>query len=243
MSPSGACASTRNTSFIGAEVNHLCPCRVYSPSTDGRRRASVTLARTSEPPCFSVIPMPASAPAFSRDRAQPGVVGRRRRAAASTPWRSRRRPAAPAPRRTSSRSGSRGPARSATRRRSRRRGARGRAASSDVPGRRLQAVADRRAPSASATTGGSAPRRCGCRSGRSGTSSGSCRLASIPCSRASAEPATRAELGAGPRPTSAERVPGDRLDEGGVARSRCCGRRAAGPGSWLPGCRAVMSLP
>ncbi len=28
VSPSGAWASTRNTSFIGAEVNHLCPCRV-----------------------------------------------------------------------------------------------------------------------------------------------------------------------------------------------------------------------
>ena len=28
-------------------------------------RATVVLARTSEPPCFSVIPMPASAPGFS----------------------------------------------------------------------------------------------------------------------------------------------------------------------------------
>ena len=36
--PPAACASTRNTSFIGADVNHLWPCRVYSPSTDGRRR-------------------------------------------------------------------------------------------------------------------------------------------------------------------------------------------------------------
>ena len=64
VSPPGAWASTRKTSFIGAEVNHLWPCRVYSPSTEVGR-ASVTLARTSEPPCFSVIPMPASAPAFS----------------------------------------------------------------------------------------------------------------------------------------------------------------------------------
>ena len=51
-------------SFIGAEVNHLCPRRVYSPSTEVGV-ASVTFARTSEPPCFSVMPMPASAPRFS----------------------------------------------------------------------------------------------------------------------------------------------------------------------------------
>ena len=82
-------------------------------AVDRRRRApAVSLARTSEPPCFSVIPMPARAPVFSRDRAQPGVVGRGRPAWASTPWRSRRRRAGPGWRRTSSRSGSRGPARS-----------------------------------------------------------------------------------------------------------------------------------
>ena len=64
-------------SFIGAEVNHLWPCRVYSPSADVGR-ASVTLARTSEPPCFSVIPMPARAPRFSASRPQAGVVRRGR---------------------------------------------------------------------------------------------------------------------------------------------------------------------
>ena len=35
-------------------------------------RASVTLARTSEPPCFSVIPMPHSAPRFSLTGRSPG---------------------------------------------------------------------------------------------------------------------------------------------------------------------------
>ena len=71
VTPPSACASTRKTSFIGAEVNHLCPCSVYSPSTDVRR-ASVTLARTSEPPCFSVIPMPASAPSLVDGARTPG---------------------------------------------------------------------------------------------------------------------------------------------------------------------------
>ena len=70
-SPSCACASTRKTSFMGAEVNHLWPCSVYSPST-WVSLASVTLARTSEPPCFSVMPMPASAPAFSATGRIPG---------------------------------------------------------------------------------------------------------------------------------------------------------------------------
>src|SRR5436305_3925374 len=50
--PRGACASTRNASLIGAEQNHLCPVRRHaSPSGTAR----VVLARTSEPPCFSVI--------------------------------------------------------------------------------------------------------------------------------------------------------------------------------------------
>ena len=49
---------------MGADVNHLWPSRVYSPSTPVGV-AVVTLARTSEPPCFSVMPMPASAPALS----------------------------------------------------------------------------------------------------------------------------------------------------------------------------------
>lgn len=58
-SPPGACASARNASDIGAEQNHLCPRRTYPPSDEGS--AVVRLARTSDPPCFSVIAMPKSA--------------------------------------------------------------------------------------------------------------------------------------------------------------------------------------
>ena len=35
-------------------------------------RASVTLARTSEPPCFSVMPIPASTPALDDGTRRPG---------------------------------------------------------------------------------------------------------------------------------------------------------------------------
>ena len=49
-----------NRSPIGAEVNHLCPVSRYSPAPAGTAR--VVFARTSEPPCFSVIDMPASRP-------------------------------------------------------------------------------------------------------------------------------------------------------------------------------------
>ena len=65
--PPSACARTRNASHIGAEKNHLCPVSAYSapgpPPLSGA--ATVVFARTSEPPCFSVIPMPHSAPALS----------------------------------------------------------------------------------------------------------------------------------------------------------------------------------
>ncbi len=71
VTPASAWASTRNTSFIGAEVNHLCPCSVYVPSVSVGR-ASVTLARTSEPPCFSVMPMPASTPSLVAGTRRPG---------------------------------------------------------------------------------------------------------------------------------------------------------------------------
>ena len=71
VTPASVWASTRNTSFIGAEVNHLCPWRVYSPSVDVGT-ARVTLARTSEPPCFSVMPMPASAPRLPATGRSPG---------------------------------------------------------------------------------------------------------------------------------------------------------------------------
>ena len=63
--PSSVCASTRNRSHIGAEQNHLWP--VSSNSSPGPpappliARAIVVFARTSEPPCFSVIAIPHSA--------------------------------------------------------------------------------------------------------------------------------------------------------------------------------------
>ncbi len=60
VSPLGACARVRNTSLMGAEVNHLCPVITYVPSPVGV--AVVVPCRTSEPPCFSVIDMPAIRP-------------------------------------------------------------------------------------------------------------------------------------------------------------------------------------
>jgi len=66
-SPPSACASTRKRSHIGAEQNHLWPVSSYSaagpPPFTGR--AVVVFARTSEPPCFSVIAIPHRAPRFS----------------------------------------------------------------------------------------------------------------------------------------------------------------------------------
>lgn len=57
LSPPGACASTRKPSDIGAEQNHLCPVSTYSPDASSGL-ATVVFARTSLPPCFSVMPMP-----------------------------------------------------------------------------------------------------------------------------------------------------------------------------------------
>jgi hypothetical protein len=66
-SPPGAWARIRNASHIGAEKNHLWPVISYSapgpPPFTGA--AVVVFARTSEPPCFSVMPMPQSAPFLS----------------------------------------------------------------------------------------------------------------------------------------------------------------------------------
>ena len=65
-SPPGAWASIRKASHIGADMNHLCPVRRNSPppgSPTGSAR--VVLARTSVPPCFSVMPMPMVTPYFS----------------------------------------------------------------------------------------------------------------------------------------------------------------------------------
>ena len=76
MSPSGACASTRKPSDIGAEQNHLCPVSSYVPSS-ASGVARVVLARTSLPPCFSVMPIPNSAPGLRGGGPQPRVVDRR----------------------------------------------------------------------------------------------------------------------------------------------------------------------
>jgi hypothetical protein len=67
VKPRSVWARVRKASFIGAEQNHLCPVRRYSlpePSWPSGW-ARVVLALTSEPPCFSVIAMPTSAPFFS----------------------------------------------------------------------------------------------------------------------------------------------------------------------------------
>ncbi len=65
--PSSVWASTRKRSDIGAEQNHLWPISSYSPPGPPAPRgvAKVVFARTSEPPCFSVIAMPAIAEPFS----------------------------------------------------------------------------------------------------------------------------------------------------------------------------------
>src|SRR5207237_2357572 len=59
--PACSCARTRNASHIGAEQNHLWPVST-KPSAAGSAR--VVLARTSDPPCFSVIAIPKSTPDF-----------------------------------------------------------------------------------------------------------------------------------------------------------------------------------
>src|SRR3954465_13420004 len=67
--PPSVCASTRKTSHIGAEQNHLWPVSSYSapPPPPFSGRAIVVFERTSEPPWRSVIAMPHSAPAFCSD--------------------------------------------------------------------------------------------------------------------------------------------------------------------------------
>ena len=93
-SPPSACARTRNASHIGADMNHLWPVSSYSapepPPLSGV--ATVVFARTSEPPCFSVIPMPHSAPALSGAgrRTRPSYssdVRRGSHSAATSGWR------------------------------------------------------------------------------------------------------------------------------------------------------------
>ena len=81
--PPSAWARTRKASHIGAEQNHLWPVSSYSapgpPPFSGR--AVVVLARTSEPPCFSVIAIPQSAPVLSAagTRRSPSYSSERKR--------------------------------------------------------------------------------------------------------------------------------------------------------------------
>jgi hypothetical protein len=71
VNPAGAWARTRKASLIGAEQNHLCPVSSHIPSAPAGA-AVVVLARTSLPPCFSVMAMPHSAPALAATGARPG---------------------------------------------------------------------------------------------------------------------------------------------------------------------------
>ena len=66
VSPLLVWASVRNASDMGAEQNHLWPVSRYSPPGPPApiAVARVVLARTSEPPCFSVIAMPKVTPPF-----------------------------------------------------------------------------------------------------------------------------------------------------------------------------------
>jgi hypothetical protein len=48
---------------MGAEQNHLWPVSSQPPAPSGSAR--VVLARTSEPPCFSVMAMPRRTPVLS----------------------------------------------------------------------------------------------------------------------------------------------------------------------------------
>jgi hypothetical protein len=57
--PDSVCASVKNTSNTGCVQNHLCPVSSNQPSPASS--ATVEFARRSEPPCFSVITIPACA--------------------------------------------------------------------------------------------------------------------------------------------------------------------------------------
>ena len=65
--PLGVCARIRKASHMGAEKNHLWPVTLKREpqASDPSGAACVVLARTSEPPCFSVMPMPMVTPGLS----------------------------------------------------------------------------------------------------------------------------------------------------------------------------------
>ena len=67
LRPFGVCARIRKASHMGAEKNHLWPVTVkrWPHASEPAGTACVVLARTSEPPCFSVMPMPMVTPGLS----------------------------------------------------------------------------------------------------------------------------------------------------------------------------------
>ena len=230
-SPPSAWARTRNASHIGAEQNHLWPVSSYSapgpPPFSGV--ATVVLARTSEPPCFSVIAIPQSAPALlgRRDEPPPSYSSERKRGSHSAATSGCG--AAPGPPSRSSRSGSRRPASAWRQHEHRRRGRRGRPGCGSrhgeacrpsaiptlhqlVPGGvELDLVDPVAEPVVGASSGGfsfasRAPARSPCAGRRT-------RRPAAPRPRPSRRP-----RGAAPRP-----APG--------RSRRCCSPRAAGPGS------------
>ena len=163
-------------SDIGAEQNHLWPTISYSapapPPFSGR--ATVVLARTSEPPCFSVIAMPEIADALlgGGDEARVVVRGRHQRLPLG-------RQLGLGAQRGHDREGHRdraGEAGLGLHRGHVQRGARGvRVGLAARPRQRVQLVLDPHLSSAGARRGGTRPRRCGARSGR--------RCAAPACSR------------------------------------------------------------
>ena len=171
-------------------MNHLWPVSSYSapgpPPLTGR--ATVVLARTSVPPCFSVIPMPARAPAFSRRRRVARVVlggeearlplgGQLRLGAQGRDHRVGHRDRAADPGLGLGHAHEGGAAGDV--------GARPRV----LPGRGVQLVLDRHRPSARARRGGTRPRRRGGRSGRGSSASARSRWRAGPASCARSLPA------------------------------------------------------
>ena len=63
---------------MGAEKNHLCPviAKRWPQASVPSGMARVVLARTSEPPCFSVMPMPMVTPGLSRHTFSAGSYAR-----------------------------------------------------------------------------------------------------------------------------------------------------------------------
>ena len=136
-----------------------------------RRRSpaspTVVLARTSEPPCFSVIAIPQSAPPSRVAGRDALVVGEREEARLPLRRPARAACAAPGSPSRSSRSGSRPRPRPAIRQHELgARGRRGRPGPGSRQGEACSPCADRRSASARARRGGTRPRRRGCRSGR-----------------------------------------------------------------------------